>query len=159
MTQTYQRVWREAKRVSLHVPYENFVGAVLGGRFQLQFLRHQEDHIDIYSVKSLGGLYFEAQAFSLSSLPVKLLHARKRRMKRINQSQNFVCEIEQAGKKFLVLDVKRSDAEWANLTRKPNKHVSDYETCSNDFPGLIAARCHRTDSFSSISSEKVADNH
>jgi hypothetical protein len=130
---------------------------MLGGTFQLQYLQYQEDHLDIYSVESLGGLWFEAQAFSLSSLPEKLLEARKRRMKRIHQSRNFICEIEQAGKRFLILNVDRSKAEWRNLTHNSAGHISDVmsrDSCSKDFPYLKGVRCW-SESFSSFSSDKV----
>ena len=157
-TKAYQRARRKAIKIShYNIPYENFVGSVLGGRFQLQYLQYQEDHLDIYSVESLSGLWFEAQAFSLCSLPSKLLQARKRRMKRIHQSRNFVCEIEQAGKRFLILDVERSEAEWRNLTHKTDGHISDsmsHESCFADFPDLAGAR-RRSESFSSVSSDKV----
>ncbi|KIN08811.1 hypothetical protein OIDMADRAFT_48652 [Oidiodendron maius Zn] len=156
-TKAHQRARRKARKIShYNIPYENFVGSVLGGRFQLQYLQYQEDHLDIYSVESLSGLWFEAQAFSLCSLPSKLLQARKRRMKRIHQSRNFVCEIEQAGKRFLILDVERSEAEWRNLTHKTEGHISDsmsHESCFVDFPDLAGVR-RRSESFSTVSSDK-----
>ena len=146
--------------MSLDIPYENFVGSILGGRFRLQCLRCQEDHLDIYSVTSLCGLSFEAQAFSLSGLSAKLLQARKRRMKRLLQSKNFVCEIEQAGKRFLIIDVERSDAEWKNLSHKINRYVPDWvsqDSWIEDFPDLSAIRCRR-ESFSSDSITEVVGN-
>ena len=138
--------------ISLNIPYENFVGSVLGDRFQLQYLQSQEDHLDIYSVISFSGLSFEAQAFSLSGISAKLLQARKRRMKRLHQSRNFVCEIEQAGKKFLITNVERSEAKWKNLSNKQNKAAvpdcMNNDFCVEAFPNLSTETSCR-ESFSS----------
>lgn len=122
----------------------------MGARFRLQYLRYQEDHLDIYSATSLTGQSLEAQAFSLSDLPAKLLQARKRRMKRLHQSDHFVDKIEQAGKRFFICSVQRSDTEWKNLTQKIDRHVScDFGV--ENFPYLPGARCRR-ESFWSDSS-------
>jgi hypothetical protein len=153
----YRRLWQKNEII---IPYENFVGSFLGGQFQLQRLRCQEDNLDIYSVTSLCGLPFEAQAFSLSGLSVKLLQARKRRMKRLLQSKNFVCEINQAGKRFLIIDVERSDAEWKNLSHKIDRHVPDLisqDSWMEDFPDLSAGR-PRKESFSSHSTTEAVGN-
>ncbi|RYP64113.1 hypothetical protein DL771_008932 [Monosporascus sp. 5C6A] len=48
----------------------------------------------------------------------KLLDSRRRRMKRIYRSQNFVDAFEQAGKRFLVSEVRRTEAEWQNVCRQ-----------------------------------------
>ncbi|RYO89995.1 hypothetical protein DL766_005105 [Monosporascus sp. MC13-8B] len=48
----------------------------------------------------------------------KLLDSRRRRMKRIYRSRNFVAAFEQAGKRFLVSEVHRTDAEWQNVCRR-----------------------------------------
>ncbi|RYP52336.1 hypothetical protein DL769_010693 [Monosporascus sp. CRB-8-3] len=45
----------------------------------------------------------------------KLLDSRRRRMKRIYRSRNFVVDFEQAGKRFLVSTVRRTEAEWQNV--------------------------------------------
>ncbi|RYP49334.1 hypothetical protein DL768_004959 [Monosporascus sp. mg162] len=45
----------------------------------------------------------------------KLLDSRRRRMKRIYRSRNFVVAFEQAGKRFLVSEVRRTEAEWQNV--------------------------------------------
>lgn len=48
-------------------------------------------------------------------------------MKRLLQSKNFVCEIQQAGKRFLITTVGRSDAEWKNLGHQVDRHVKDWK--------------------------------
>jgi hypothetical protein len=72
-------------------------------------------------------------------------------MKRIHRSRNFVCEIEQAGKRFLLLDIERSDAEWRNLTYKTDGYFCDgiNRDSSEDFPGLTGVGC-RSDSPSTV---------
>jgi hypothetical protein len=103
-------------------------------------VRCQNDYLDIYSITDPDGLSSEAQAYSLSGLSTKLLQARKRRIKRLHQSKNFVCEIEQARKRFLIIDLKRSDAELKNLSRKVDSHVQVWMS-QNEFPDLAASRC------------------
>ena len=81
-------------------------------------------------------------------------------MKRLLQSKNFVCEIEQAGKRFIIVKVKRSDAEWKNLSHKIDRHVPDWmnqDSWMEDFPDLSAIRCRR-ESFSSDSITEVVGN-
>jgi hypothetical protein len=101
--------------------------------------------LDIYTVTSLYERQsFEAQAFSLpDSIAEKLLRARTRRMKRLFQSRNFVCEIRQAGKRFLISDVERSDAERRNLYCQPiDTQVPPPTSRSREeFPDLAGSRC------------------
>jgi hypothetical protein len=101
--------------------------------------------LDIYTVTSLYERQsFEAQAFSLpDSIAEKLLRARTRRMKRLFQSPNFVCEIRQAGKRFLISDVERSDAERRNLYCQPiDTQVPPPTSRSREeFPDLAGSRC------------------
>ncbi|KAK7757388.1 hypothetical protein SLS62_000400 [Diatrype stigma] len=98
------------------IPYESFKGAFVGNHYRLQQLRLQSEHLDIYAVTCLCGHAFEAQAFSMSfPCGSKLLESRRRRMKRIYHSQNFVKAFEQAGKRFLVSGVRRTEAEWQNV--------------------------------------------
>jgi hypothetical protein len=137
MTQNHWRLRQKNKITIADIPYENFKGSILGGLYQLQCLRCQEEHLDIYSVTSFCGQSFEAQAFSLSDLPEKQLQARKRRMKRVYQSKNFICEITQAGKRFLIIDIERSDVEWQNLAPENNRDIPDWisqDSWIEDFP-------------------------
>lgn len=146
-TKRHKRFWQKNQLVSLDIPYENFKGSILGGQYRLQHLRHQDDYLDIYSVTSLHGLSFEAQAFSLSELSEKLLQARKRRIKRLLRSKNFVCEIRQAGKRFLIIDLKRNDAEWKNLTNSQiSRHVPDWMKDLPDLPPPPTKSQKETDS-------------
>jgi len=81
-------------------------------------------------------------------------------MKRLLQSKNFVCEINQAGKRFLIIDVERSDAEWKNLNHKIDRHVPDLtsqDSWMEDFPDLSASRS-RKESFSSHSTTEAVGN-
>lgn len=100
----------------IKILYENFKGAFVGNHYRLQHLRLQSEYLDIYAVTCLCGDAFEAQAFSLACpCGSKLLESRRRRMKRIYRSQNFVKAFEQAGKRFLVSGVHRTEAEWQNV--------------------------------------------
>ncbi len=81
-------------------------------------------------------------------------------MKRLLQSKNFVCEIEQAGKRFLIIDIERSDAEWKNLGRQIDRHVPDWmsqDSWIKHFPYLSVSR-PRKESFSSDSMTEVVRN-
>jgi hypothetical protein len=154
--ESHRKLWQKSKITSLDIPHESFIGSILGGQFQLQGVRCQDDYLDIYSVTNPDGVSFEAQAYSLSGLSTKLLQARKRRMKRLHQSKNFVCEIEQAGKRFLIIDLKRSDAELKNLSRKVDPQVQVW-TSKKEFPDLAAGGCRNfsSDSVSEVVSKFV----
>jgi len=52
--------------------------------------------------------------------PSKVAQERKRLIKRLQKSKNFIYEIQQAGKRFLVSDIKITDAEWNNLVSELN---------------------------------------
>jgi hypothetical protein len=162
-TKSVRQHRRKKKIILLDIPYENFIGSILGGRFQLQRLRSQENHLDTYAVTNRCGQSFEAQAFSLSdSIPEKLLQARKRRMKRILLSRSFVCEIQQAGKRFLVSEVQRSDAEWKNLCQRSERQVPSLTKSKGflteeAFPGLATSSCRKGSVSSDSASQVVGD--
>lgn len=81
-------------------------------------------------------------------------------MKRLFQSKKFVCEIQQAGKRFLIIDVKQNDSEWRNLTHKIDRHVTDSmedDSCLGDFPHLSTISSRR-ESFSSDSASTLVGN-
>jgi len=101
----------------------------------------------------------------MQSPPSKVVQERKRRIKRLQKSKNFICEIQQAGKRFLVSDIKRTDAEWNNLVSELNWPVTDRDSCIEDFPDL-SVNSSRRESVSSdssilmvrsLSSETIAD--
>lgn len=106
-----------------------------GGHYRLQQLRLRTEYLDIFSIVCLCGRVFEAQAFSLS-LPARndsssssdsdsssssspkqqqLIDSRRRRMKRIYRSDNFVDAFEQSGRRFLVSAVDRTEKEWRGV--------------------------------------------
>ncbi|KAH6714021.1 hypothetical protein BKA61DRAFT_656563 [Leptodontidium sp. MPI-SDFR-AT-0119] len=144
-TASYRKVYRKTD-AGILIPYENFVGAFLGGRYRLQLLQYQEESLDVYSITNLFGRSYEAQAFSLSESGVSanLLQARKRRMKRLFRSKNFVDEIQQAGKRFLITDIDRNDKERNNLYRRHlatdwmSQDLSCLEKYRANFPNLSA---------------------
>ncbi|ETS74254.1 hypothetical protein PFICI_14120 [Pestalotiopsis fici W106-1] len=110
---------------TLDLPYTAYRGAFLGGHYRLHQLRLQTEFLDIFSVVCLCGRVFEAQAFSLSlgadaperglPLPKQLMDSRRRRMKRIYRSDNFVDVFEDSGKRFLVSKVDRTEKEWRDV--------------------------------------------
>ena len=117
--------------------HENCQGDIVGPCFELVELCLKSDYLEIYKVKCVfDGTQFEAQAFSLS-LPhggsdggagtgknsdCKLLEARRRRMRRIYRSRNFVESFAHENKRFLVSRVQRSDAEWDDMCHQIERH-------------------------------------
>ncbi|ORY58834.1 uncharacterized protein BCR38DRAFT_446733 [Pseudomassariella vexata] len=100
--------------------------------FRIQELRLKSEFLDIYAVKCLCGRTFEAQAFSLSCPCRKLLESRKRRMKRIYRSQNFVNVFDSEGKRFLVTQTDRSPAEWENVCHQIKQGGNEFENRDED---------------------------
>jgi hypothetical protein len=110
------------------LPYTSFRGAFIGDHYRLQQLRLQTEFLDIFSVVCLCGRVFESQAFSLScpTSRGKLLEPRRRRMKRIYRSDNFVDVFEQAGHRFLVTKVDRTEKEWSDVCRQVMRGGDDF---------------------------------
>jgi hypothetical protein len=160
-TKVVRRRGPKGKIISVDVPHESFIGSILGGEYQLQRLRSQEDHLDVYTVTNRDGQLFEAQAFSFSGgISENLLHARKRRMKRVLQSQNLIDEIEQAGKRFLIS--KRSDAEWKNLCSRNQQRgpaLRSLESLTEEeFPDLAGSKCRKRSVSSDSAIQAVGDS-
>ena len=88
----------------IQIPYESHIGAVLGGQFRLgPMIKEDEAGGErVYTITALlaPDEVYEARSYSLQGLPEKLQTARKRHMKRLRARS--VCEIDQAGKKFLI---------------------------------------------------------
>lgn len=126
---------------TLSIPYTSYRGAFIGDHYQLQQLRLQTEFLDIFSVVCLCGRVFEAQAFSLSCPCRKLLDSRKRRMKRIYRSSNFVDVFEEFGKRFLVTKVDRTEKEWRDVCQQVVQGGEDF--ASNEPARLLGfeARC------------------
>ena len=68
----------------------------------------------------------------------KLLASRRRRMRRIYRSQNFVGSFERGGKRFLVSKVTRSDAEWREVCWQIRRHQKE-EHQQHDF--IVNSQC------------------
>lgn len=125
---------RPQQDYTLDLPYTAYRGAFLGGHYQLHQLRLQTEFLDIFSVVCLCGRVFEAQAFSLSlgadtlERPKQLMDSRRRRMKRIYRSENFVDVFEDSGRRFLVSKVDRTEKEWRDVCDQIICRDVDYAT-------------------------------
>ncbi|KAK9423708.1 hypothetical protein SUNI508_13938 [Seiridium unicorne] len=119
---------------TLKLPYTSYRGAFIGDHYRLQQLRLQTEFLDIFSVVCLCGRVFEAQAFSLSCPCRKLLESRRRRMKRIYRSDNFVDVFEQSGKRFLVTKVDRTEKEWRDVCEQVTHREEDF---ASDLPARL----------------------
>jgi hypothetical protein len=82
-------------------------------------------------------------------------------MKRVLQSQNLIDEIEQAGKRFLISDVKRSDAEWKNLCSRNQQRgpaLRSLESLTEEeFPDLAGSKCRKRSVSSDSAIQAVGD--
>ena len=122
------------------IPYENYIGAILGGQFRLGPLIRQESDGDVYSVDSfsestrpLGALTrresdvcledfcpeliwnLEAKAYTLSALQI----SQRKPTKSLGQR---LCSIDQAGKTFIVYQVEgQRPYHIANVGKKSSK--------------------------------------
>lgn len=130
---------QNARLLPVQLPRVNFVGAVIDGRYRVQRLKLQGDHLDVYSVTDVrhGNYPLEAQAFPLSCPMGKVLKSRMRRMKRIYRSSNFQRVFNLDGQKFLISHVVRSEAEWRNLVAENDARGDHGESDGGDnFPAL-----------------------
>ena len=84
------------------VPYENYIGAILGGQFRLGPIVRQDWDGDVYLVEPLDVpvQQFHAKAYVLSDLSRGEFAAKKRSMNKLGGQR--ICSIDQAGKKFIV---------------------------------------------------------
>ena len=84
------------------IPYENYIGAILGGQFRLGPLLEQCGDADLYSVEALRmpGVKFYAKTYALRGLSRPQLDFKKKSMKRLQG--RTVCTIDQGGRKFIV---------------------------------------------------------
>ncbi|KAF7519494.1 hypothetical protein G7054_g13087 [Neopestalotiopsis clavispora] len=129
-----RRARTQQQDYTLDLPYTAYRGAFLGGHYQLHQLRLQTEFLDIFSVVCLCGRVFEAQAFSLSlgadtlERPKQLMDSRRRRMKRIYRSDNFVDVFEDSGRRFLVSKVDRTEKEWRDVCDQIICRDVDYAT-------------------------------
>jgi hypothetical protein len=94
----------EATFPDLALPYENFVGAVIGASFRiLKFLR-SENHGDVYAVEDLSPTAnrYEAKAYTLRGLPERTRNYRVRNLKKLTSKPSFICTFDQQGRKFVI---------------------------------------------------------
>jgi hypothetical protein len=88
----------------LVLPYENFIGAVLGGAFRiLKFLR-SENHSDVYAVEDLSStvIRYEAKAYILRGVPRRTRDYCVRNLKKLASEPTFICSFDQLGRKFVI---------------------------------------------------------
>ena len=104
----------------LLIPYENYIGAILGGHFHLGPLIRQEFEGVVYVVDSLNQstLKLGAKAYRLGDLVTSRRELRQR-----------LCSIDQAGKTFVVhrVDAKSQDnreKQQRSRFQAPSAHSS-----------------------------------
>jgi hypothetical protein len=110
-----------AESNSLTIPYENFIGAILGASFRFLALERSENHGDVYLVEELNHSdnKYEAKAYLLHGIPKKLYDYRIRNLKKLARKPSFACSINQYGKKFIVS--KRPGTVATSATPSPSK--------------------------------------
>ncbi|KID95711.1 hypothetical protein MAJ_08285, partial [Metarhizium majus ARSEF 297] len=95
----------DASLESSYIPYEAYVGSILGEQFQLGRLISEGEHWGeaVYQVTALlaPNKALEARSYCLTGPPREQLASIKRRMKRLHRKYG-VSKIDQARKKFLV---------------------------------------------------------
>ncbi|KAK7916952.1 hypothetical protein PG985_010560 [Apiospora marii] len=115
------------------VAYESYMGAVLGGQFQLgAIVREESWDKRVYAVRPLMSPCWklEATAFRLAGLPRKLLESRKRQLSRLKARS--LCYIDQAGMKFIVHEPRHS----AKLPSSAQSHKAGFVLDPSEFPML-----------------------
>jgi hypothetical protein len=85
------------------IPPENYLGVVLGDKYQITFQWPKKDHVGVYSVTSFcTGESFTARAFELCPLPDKLHMSSKKRVRRLRRSDKFEDEFRLGRSRFLI---------------------------------------------------------
>ena len=85
------------------IPYENYVGAILGGQLRLGYLIRQDLEGDVYSTLPLNGdaPNLEAKAFALGG-GLSGCDCYATRKKGMDKLSKRVCSIDQAGRTFII---------------------------------------------------------
>ena len=109
----------------LVLPYENFIGAILGGTFRiLKFLR-SENHSDVYAVEDLSStnIRYEAKAYVLRGVPQRTRDYRIRNLKKLASKPTFIYSFDQLGRKFVInrLEGKGEEAPTTSPQSSNNK--------------------------------------
>jgi hypothetical protein len=88
----------------LVLPHENFIGAILGGAFQIVKFLRSENHGDVYAVEDLSStaIRYEAKAYILRGIPRRTRDYRVRNLKKLASKPSFICSFDQLGKKFVI---------------------------------------------------------
>ena len=84
------------------IPYENYVGSILGGQFRLGHVIREDEDGEVYAISDLSAVIenIEAKAFTLNGVSQDDFETRKRSMNKL--SRRKICSIDQAGRKFIV---------------------------------------------------------
>ena len=116
------------------IPYENYVGAILGGQFRLGTLLREDTDGDVYSVTSLDDplQILEAKAYMLDNLSSSELRTKKRSMKKLEPQR--ICTIDQAGRKFIVY-------RFSEQSRKITKVVGTPMVPAHQKPSTLSTLC------------------
>jgi hypothetical protein len=113
----------QATSPDLVLPYENFIGAILGGAFRiLKFLR-SENQGDVYAIEDLSStaIRYEAKAYILRGVPRRTRDYRVRNLKKLASKPSFICSFDQLGRKFVInrLEEKEELPEtWSHASNK-----------------------------------------
>jgi hypothetical protein len=110
---------------ALTIPYDNYIGAVLGARYRLKGLLRHENHGDVFAAEDIcyRGDRYEVKAYVLHNLPEKLYHYRTRNLKKLTAKPSFVCSLDQNGFKYAVNQVTAESEGVPILTLKEKKRL------------------------------------
>lgn len=128
------------------LPYENFIGSVLGRSFRISRFIRSETHGNVYAVEGLSPAAFayQARAYTLRGMPPKIREYRVRNLKKFASKPSFVCSFDQHGKKFVINLVGETKEQFFTTAQSKGtkacefgtaqqKHTPDYDEA---FPKL-----------------------
>ena len=85
------------------IPYENFIGTMLGQSIRLLGLLRHESHGDVYAAEHLSEqLKYEVKAYKIRGVSEKDREYRIRNLKRLSCKPSFVGSLEQSGMKWVI---------------------------------------------------------
>ncbi|KAH0542889.1 hypothetical protein FGG08_002749 [Glutinoglossum americanum] len=146
---------------NLSIPYENFVGAILGSTFRMLGILRSESHGDVYAVGDLSPSpdRYEAKSYILHGIPQKLYKYRVRNLKKLAAKPLFICSLDQNGRKFVInrLDKKVEGTSKASKDSKlgaiGRRNTPEFDEAFPELPkpshtrmGESSANCTTTDS-------------
>ena len=134
---------------SSDIPYENYIGAILGGQFRLGPLIKQDADADCYSAESLRmpGIKFYAKAYVLDGLSRQQLKFRKKSMNRLEKLR--ACTIDQSGRKFIIYraedtfqaSTSQTKISASSVTVSQNRESNQATACAAELDSLMAIKC------------------